>query len=80
MGNPFLMQDAFHKLDHTLSEVIAILEDEEVPQSGLPENPLLRKFKDWRDDLDSIRGTRTPSSGPRTTQASPEREGGMFVD
>lgn len=84
MGNPFLIRDALRQLDHTLGEVIAILEDEEVPhgEGFEPENPLLRKFRQWRDDLDTVRGTtsRTPSSGPRTSQASPEREGGMFVD
>ncbi|KAF9037336.1 hypothetical protein BDZ89DRAFT_1061491 [Hymenopellis radicata] len=65
IANPFLMNEAFGKLDHALGEVITILENEE--------------FLNWRDQLDTIRtGKRTPSRSP--ARHTPEREGGLFVD
>ncbi|KAJ7585246.1 hypothetical protein C8J56DRAFT_950211 [Mycena floridula] len=86
MGNPFLMRDAFGKLDHSLGEMIAILEDEEVPQEGVGEcssNELLRKLRAWREELDMFRGNKTRSSpSSRDTSSSPRKdvEGGMFLD
>ncbi|KAF8895814.1 hypothetical protein CPB85DRAFT_1329278 [Mucidula mucida] len=75
IANPFLMNEAFGKLDHALGEVITVLENEE----GGSESRLLRQFLGWRDQLDTIRtGKRTPSRSP--ARHTPEREGGLFVD
>lgn len=77
------MNDSYRKLDHTLGDIIALLEDEESASENSEDasgNLLLKKFKGWREDLDAIRGARAPSSGARTTKSSPEREGGLFVD
>jgi hypothetical protein len=79
------MRGAFQKLGQSLGEVIEILESEERSVSNLrDENPLLQKFRDWREELDRIRGgthilavrsTPGPLMGP-----SPEQEGGIFID
>ncbi|KAG7444928.1 uncharacterized protein BT62DRAFT_933333 [Guyanagaster necrorhizus] len=76
IGNPFLMSEAFGKLDHALGNIITILEQEETSGSN---NRLLRRFLDWRDELEAIRTgkkIRTPM------HLSPEREseGGLFAD
>ncbi|KAF7321012.1 hypothetical protein HMN09_00188100 [Mycena chlorophos] len=90
VGNPYLMNGAFKKLDHSLGEIIAILEGEEA--SSLldeEENPLLAKFRTWRDELDNIRagGGRSPASASALQLATPSRsrspvrrDGGLFVD
>ncbi|KAJ3727554.1 hypothetical protein C8R42DRAFT_638734 [Lentinula raphanica] len=85
IGNPFLMREAFLKIDHALGNVIEILESEQTSVGGSrDENDLLRKFRQWREELDDIRaGQRTPSSGSKSrsnSRVAPEREGGMFTD
>ncbi|KAJ7885858.1 hypothetical protein B0H14DRAFT_3856738 [Mycena olivaceomarginata] len=83
-----------YKLDHSLGEVIAILEGEEASYLLDEESPLLAKFKVWREELDKIRaaGSRNPSASylqlatpsrsrsPPPRSRSPFREGGLFVD
>ncbi|KAJ7454908.1 hypothetical protein B0H11DRAFT_255196 [Mycena galericulata] len=95
VGNPYLMHGAFKKLDHSLGEVIMILEGEEASSLLDEENPLLRKFREWREELDKIRaaGGRSPASASFVQLATPSRsrspgrsrsperrEGGLFVD
>ncbi|KAJ7271052.1 hypothetical protein C8J57DRAFT_296334 [Mycena rebaudengoi] len=96
VGNPYLMHGAIKKLDHSLGEVIAILEGEESSSLLDEENPLLQKFRVWREDLDRIRaaGGRSPgastslvqlatpprSRSPRRSRSPVRREGGLFVD
>ncbi|KAE9403408.1 hypothetical protein BT96DRAFT_990270 [Gymnopus androsaceus JB14] len=68
IGNPFLMREAFAKVDHALGNVIDILEREETS---------------WRAELDEIRaGQRTPetSKSRSSSRVPPEHEGGMFTD
>ncbi|KIY67628.1 hypothetical protein CYLTODRAFT_422347, partial [Cylindrobasidium torrendii FP15055 ss-10] len=83
-GNPFLMNEAFSKLDHALSDVIHILEDEEPANSEQSDNRMLNLFSDWRDQLDSIRTGKKSSSSRSISRTparrSPENEGGLFVD
>jgi hypothetical protein len=89
------MHGAFKKLDHSLGEVIAILEGEEASCLLDEENPLLQKFRVWRDELDKIRaaGGRSPGASVSFLQLatpsrsrspgrsrSPVRDGGLFVD
>ncbi|KAF7297260.1 hypothetical protein MIND_00959200 [Mycena indigotica] len=89
VGNPYLMNGAFKKLDHSLGEIIALLEGEEASSVLDEENPLLEKFRIWRDELDGIRATggRANSNGSVTQLPTPSRsrspvrrEGGLFVD
>ncbi|KAJ6567839.1 hypothetical protein B0H10DRAFT_2110228 [Mycena sp. CBHHK59/15] len=94
VGNPYLMHGAFKKLDHSLGEVIVILEGEENSSLLDEENPLLQKFRVWREELDKIRaaGGRSPASASFLQLATPSRsrspggsrspacEGGLFVD
>jgi hypothetical protein len=77
------MREAFSKIDLALRNVIDILEKEETTAGGSEnENDLLRKFRDWREQLDEIRaGQRTPSVQSRSSsRMPPEHEGGMFTD
>ncbi|KAE9384629.1 hypothetical protein BT96DRAFT_1026840 [Gymnopus androsaceus JB14] len=84
IGNPFLMREAFAKVDHALGNVIDILEREETSVGGSEdENELLRRFRQWRAELDEIRaGQRTPetSKSRSSPRVPPEHEGGMFTD
>ncbi|KAJ7080016.1 hypothetical protein B0H15DRAFT_493017 [Mycena belliarum] len=96
VGNPYLMHGAIKKLDHSLGEVIAVLEGEEASSVLDEENPLLLKFRVWREELDKIRaaGGRSPgaslsqlatpsrSRSPRRSPPSSDRiqDGGLFVD
>ncbi|KAJ7057990.1 hypothetical protein C8F01DRAFT_1255881 [Mycena amicta] len=95
VGNPYLMNGAFKKLDHSLGELIAILEGEEASSLLDEENPLLEKFRTWREELDLIRaaGGRSPAStsvlqlatpsrsrSPGRSRSPVRREGGLFVD
>lgn len=78
------MREAFLEIDHALGNVIDILEREELSVGGSEnENGLLRKFCQWRDELDEIRaGQRSPGSSKSrsTSRVAPEKEGGMFTD
>ncbi|KAJ3998405.1 hypothetical protein F5050DRAFT_1225742 [Lentinula boryana] len=84
IGNPFLMREAFSKVDHALGNVIEILESEETSVGGSEdENNLLTKFRQWREELDEIRagqGTPGSSKSRSSSRVAPEREGGMFTD
>lgn len=77
------MNKAFSNLDHSLGEVIQLIESEEEAVSNSEEpSDLLRKFRAWRDDLDRIRngGQRLPQSRSHSTGRSGLREGGIFAD
>lgn len=78
------MHDAFVKLDHALSDVIAVLEQEESPQDGpAAENELLDKLREWRDFLDSARAGPTGKHvlyARSPLKETPEQETGMFAD
>ncbi|KAF8192731.1 hypothetical protein K438DRAFT_1829551 [Mycena galopus ATCC 62051] len=95
VGNPYLMHGSLKKLDHSLGEIIAILEGEEASSLLDEENPLLQKFRVWREELDNIRaaGGRNPGASASHLQlATPprsrsptrsrdlNRDGGLFVD
>lgn len=75
------MHGALQKVDRAIGEVITILEGEERSHGDFRQvNPLLEKFREWRDELDVLRGgTRTPPTRIAIPQ-SPEYRGGTFVD
>ncbi|KAF5385726.1 hypothetical protein D9757_005515 [Collybiopsis confluens] len=84
IGNPFLMREAVLKIDHALGNAIDILEREET-SVGEPEdeNELLKKFRQWRKELDEIHaGHRSldPSASRSRSRVSLGREGGLFID
>ncbi|KAF7373597.1 hypothetical protein MSAN_00570100 [Mycena sanguinolenta] len=91
-ATPYLMNNAFKKLDHSLGEIIALLEGEAASYLLDEENPLLQKFRVWREELDNIRaaGGRNPAAyaqlaTPSRSRSPPrsrdvDREGGLFVD
>lgn len=76
------MNAALDKLDHSLGEVISILEQEDSSQDrGADGNELLRKFRKWRDELESVRlGEAHPHFPQRTITPSTQNEGGNFTD
>lgn len=84
------MREAFSKIDHALRNAIDILEREESSvgfyrSDEEDENGLLKRFLQWRAELDEIRagaGERSPeTSKSRSTSRLPhEHEGGMFTD
>jgi hypothetical protein len=78
------MSESFSKLDHSLGDVITMLENEDgVGTGGRHNNVLLAKFRLWRDELDVIRtgkSSRTPSRSPGFFDDEERHEGGMFTD
>ncbi|KAK7045452.1 hypothetical protein VNI00_007705 [Paramarasmius palmivorus] len=82
IGNPFLMREAFGKLDKALGDVIEVVEKEGTAQGGSQtENSLLTKFRIWQAELDDIRaGHATPEKSRPGSRVRPEQEGGMFID
>lgn len=77
------MNSALDKVDHSFGEVIAVLEQEERSQDRQAgDNPLLRKFKAWRNELERIRTGEEHISLPKGGSGPPgvAQEGGMFVD
>lgn len=76
------MNAALDKLDHALGQVILILEQEDSSQDSEAEgNEMLRKFRSWRDELESVRlGEKHPQFPQRTITPSTQNEGGNFTD
>jgi hypothetical protein len=77
------MQKAFGNLDHALTEVISLLENEESAVSNSDEeSDMLRKLRGWRDELDEIRspGRRLPASRSHSNSRTRHEEGGIFAD
>lgn len=77
------MHQALKKVDHALGEVISVLEGEARTGAGSEEeNPLLQKFRTWRDELDGVRapGRQTPMLKTPRRSPTPAQPGGMFVD
>jgi hypothetical protein len=76
------MRGALQEVDHSLSEVIRILESEESSEGGSQEgNVLLEKFRGWINELYALRGgVGPPLRSPGGVWGSPERVGGLFAD
>lgn len=80
------MHESFSKLDHSLGDVITMLQNEDgVGSSGRHNNVLLAKFRQWQEELDIIRtGKRVASRSPNKFEHRPDeddgQEGGMFTD
>ncbi|KAF8154198.1 hypothetical protein B0H34DRAFT_720832 [Crassisporium funariophilum] len=81
IGNPFLMNNALDKVDHAFNNIITILESEARSQDRSENgNPLLLKFKDWRDELIRIRSGEETLAWSESHAPVQEQEGGMFTD
>lgn len=79
------MNAALGKLEHALGEVIAILEQEDKAENRAESaNPFLERFRQWRDDFESLRTVGlpvppSPEREPNSTEDAP-RHGGLFAD
>ncbi|KAI0326309.1 hypothetical protein GY45DRAFT_1329117 [Cubamyces sp. BRFM 1775] len=83
LGNPFVLDDAFSRLDAALSNVISKIQNEERSVGAAStEDALLRKFKGWQDELTQIRSGRkgAGASGRNPDAAAQQSEGGLFAD
>ncbi|KAF9481631.1 hypothetical protein BDN70DRAFT_876111 [Pholiota conissans] len=82
VGNPFLMINALDDLDRAFRNVITILEEENVTrQPNEYEDPLLLRFRNWRDALERIRRGDEASAQPTPDESAMDtHEGGMFTD
>ena len=57
LGNPFVLGEAFARLDAAPADVVDSVRSEERAAGGAPEeDALVRKFAGWRDELARIRG------------------------
>ncbi|KAE9383297.1 hypothetical protein BT96DRAFT_929893 [Gymnopus androsaceus JB14] len=76
IGNPFLMREAFAKVDHAARE-------RDIWCGSEDENELLRRFRQWRAELDEIRAgqrTRETSKSRSSPRCRLNMRGGMFTD
>ncbi|KAJ2991988.1 hypothetical protein NUW54_g8049 [Trametes sanguinea] len=83
LGNPYVLEDAFSKLDSALTEVISSIQGEtRSVGAAASENALLAKFTRWRDELTDIRKGRKNlgSAGNSPGNAATEQQGGLFTD
>ncbi|KAH9893994.1 hypothetical protein C8Q73DRAFT_498325 [Cubamyces lactineus] len=83
LGNPFVLDDAFSRLDAALTNVISKIQNEERSVGAAShQDALLQKFKSWRDELTQIRSGRKRVGGHGTDPdaAAQQSEGGLFVD
>jgi len=83
LGNPYLQNSIFWKLDKSLTEVIQTIEREQSSVGGSPEEvALVDKFKRWKDELEVIMagdvGVRDRNSEPVNSVHA--EEGGLFKD
>ena len=86
LGNPYVLGEAFSKLDNALSDVISELDGEKHSSGAAPNaNALRHKLAGWRDELQQIRSGERVSAGKQSLSGPirstmPRDEGGMFVD
>ncbi|TBU39174.1 hypothetical protein BD309DRAFT_872837, partial [Dichomitus squalens] len=83
LGNPYVLEEAFSKLDHALTELITKIQGEERRVgAGTSEEALVRKFTGWRDELTQIRRGQGGATGTRrdANEAAGRKEGGLFAD
>ncbi|OSC99994.1 hypothetical protein PYCCODRAFT_1437741 [Trametes coccinea BRFM310] len=83
LGNPYVLEDAFSKLDSALVEIIANIRREERSVGAAPsEDALLQKFTRWRAELTEIRRGRKSVGGVGNggDAAVEQQDGGIFTD
>ncbi|KAI0354320.1 hypothetical protein OH77DRAFT_1521927 [Trametes cingulata] len=83
LGNPYVLDSAFSKLDEALTEIISKIQNEERSVGAAAnEDALLQKFKGWRDELTQIRSGRKSLRGneKNADAAAKQDEGGLFAD
>ncbi|KAH9852895.1 hypothetical protein C2E23DRAFT_138125 [Lenzites betulinus] len=86
LGNPYVLDDAFARLDGALGGVIDKVRGE---AGAAGEDTLLRKLEGWRGELTQIRGgggggLKSAAGGARGREDESalgnQQEGGMFTD
>ncbi|RPD77160.1 hypothetical protein L226DRAFT_533155 [Lentinus tigrinus ALCF2SS1-7] len=83
LGNPYVLEESFSRLDHALTDVISKFQREERSVGAAPnEDALLRKFSNWRDELTQIRHGQRGVAGRESNAdaARKQEEGGLFTD
>jgi hypothetical protein len=86
IGNPFLLNSAFEKLDQALGDLIQIIEKEESSVGATArQDTLLEKFRGWRSELGVFRAGRMGNAinGVKTIGAGGSdgaQAGGLFED
>ncbi|TBU31337.1 hypothetical protein BD311DRAFT_863555 [Dichomitus squalens] len=83
LGNPYVLEEAFSKLDHALTELITKIQGEERRVgAGTSGEALVRKFTGWRDELTQIRRGQGGATGTRrdANESARRKEGGLFAD
>ena len=79
-----MLNNILDKVDGALGDAIAVIEREGASTAASGESdPLLRKFKGWRDEVDAMRhGGQQSSATSRLQQdAGPTaEEGGLYTD
>ncbi|KAI0830222.1 hypothetical protein BC628DRAFT_1313846, partial [Trametes gibbosa] len=85
LGNPYVLDDAFARLDGALSDVIEKIRGEVRCVGGSAgEDALLRKFGAWRGELTQIRsGAQAKGArggGENGGGVGDQQEGGLFTD
>ncbi|KAI0632935.1 hypothetical protein C8Q77DRAFT_1073890 [Trametes polyzona] len=82
LGNPYVLEDAFAKLDGALSEIISKIQSESRSVGAAAgEDALLEKFEGWRSELAQLRsGRRAHASGSAESSVVNQQEGGLFTD
>ncbi|KAI1789671.1 hypothetical protein LXA43DRAFT_1096091 [Ganoderma leucocontextum] len=85
LGNPYVLEESFTKLDDALTAVITAIQGEERSVGvAASAEALVHKFSGWRDDLTQIRtghGQRGVGAA-RGDAGEPleQQEGGLFTD
>ncbi|RDX47592.1 hypothetical protein OH76DRAFT_1484513 [Lentinus brumalis] len=83
LGNPYVLEESFSRLDHALTEIISKIQGEgKSVGADSNEDALVRKFLSWRDELTQIRHGQkgVAGKGSDAHAASKQQEGGLFTD
>ena len=81
LGNPYVLDESFSRLDHALTDVISKIQREEKSVGAASnEDALLRKLSGWRDELTQIRSGQRGAGGSGGSSVVNQKEGGLFAD
>ncbi|KAH7927183.1 hypothetical protein BV22DRAFT_1118398 [Leucogyrophana mollusca] len=81
LGNPYLLEGALEKLEHSIGDVIDLIESESAAVGGSrKEGALLQKLSDWRDEVSTLRAGQSRGAQAYEQSSSPAKGEGMFTD